>query len=1013
MTLRFISTEPTVFFVERGGELLHVAEVVVENTAYPLDVVVELSTPSGNRSAELGKVDSGKSTHRVNVPAIDEPQPLEFVLKAGGQVCDRRKITRQPQRQWEVFFVPIAHHDIGYTDVAENVWREYDGFYDDVLRFCEETKDWPEESRYRYTAEVAWSLLHFVRNRGPEDVAKLKQFIAEGRIEVSALFANQICSICGHEELIRLLYPSFRLKKELDATISSAAITDIPGLSWSLPSLLASVGVKYFFAGMPTYYEWERNDLHLFWDEDAILRHGRPDAFRWQGPDGRSVLAYYQAGYGQLKNETGPDSEAEIMEQLPAALRAMEDQGSPFSVARYIHNGVDNYPPDINISQIVRDWNQRWAFPKLVVGTNTMFFEAIEPQCKDVRVFRGELPHTDYACGAISTPKTTSINRVTHDRLSSAEKMATIGSILGSYPRPASKGNWLHRFGRYDNPAAKLDEAYENMMLYDEHVWGLAYPAGILQDWTWSDKSHYAYKAAGLTESILGGSTHALAGDIDFADKAQHVVVFNSLCCERSDLVRLTQFDAKEPFELIDEETGKSVPYQLSKLDSPLAPVPYAGHRWGRGQFNDFELIDLVFEAESVPSMGWKSYKLVPCENTEPTQTSIVVGADYLENRFFKVTLDPQTGTIASIYDKDLNRELVDQDTPHRLNQLVSWQTTDGKQESPTQATIRKGQEGPVAGSLIVSTQGAGCPQLTQEITLYDNIKRIDLANRVLKDSTPLQRLYFAFPFKLDAPTFRFEGSNSVIEPLVDQFPGSNSNYYAVQHWADVSEQNADPAQMGITLCPVDSHLLEFGGLWPSYVSHAHHAVDDPDYGADFIGPDDIKKGHMYAYVLDQNFQTNFVISHQDEMLFRYSIGTHQGDWHQGRPRDLGWATGNPLIPVVIDLGDEGQKGYGKAVSVTATQLPKSLSFCEVDMPNVLLLTIKQAEDGNGIIVRLAETEGKAVTTTLSLPHMRIKKARQTNLAEENQADIACTQNQIPVTLDAYGITTIRIESSK
>ena len=682
-------------------------------------------------------------------------------------------------------------------------------------------------------------------------------------------------------------------------------------------------------------------------------------------------------------------------------------------MARYIHNGVDNYPPDVNISHIVRAWNNRWAYPKLVVSTNAMFFEAIEPQCTDARVFRGELPHTDYAVGVTSTAKTTSVNRVTHDRLHFAEKAATIGALLGVYPSPPQKGNWLHRFGRYDNPAQKIDEAYENMLLYDEHTWGMAYPAGILHDWNWSDKSHFAYKAAGLTESILGGSTHAIAAEIKFGSKGKQIVVFNPLSRKRTDVVRLVRFSAEEPVDLIDEETGEAVPYQIVELEGPQSPVPYAAHRYGRGQFDGAELSELVFVAESVPSVGWKTYKIVPREKSEQSQSSVVVGDDYLENRFFKVKLDPQTGTIASIYDKELQREIVDQDAPHRLNQLVACWVKDGKQESPAEATIRKGADGPVMGSLIVAGRGAGCPQLTQEITLYDKIKRIDLANRVLKDSTPLLRIYFAFPFKVKDPSFRFEGCNSVIEPLADQFPGSNSNYYSVQHWADVSDGQSGAEQAGITLCPVDAHLMEFGGLWPSYVSQAHHAVTSPDFGQKFIGAEELSKGHMYSYILDNNFRTNFPIVQQDDMLFRYSIGTHKGDWRQGCPRDLGWSAGNPLTPVLIDTGDDvGEIGYGSSVAGKVGMLPESMSFCDVDKPNVMLLTIKQAEDGNGIIVRLVETEGTAVSVALAMPHLKINKAYRTNLVEENQGEMPSDPHQILIPIDAYGISTVRIETT-
>jgi len=383
----------------------------------------------------------------------------------------------------------------------------------------------------------------------------------------------------------------------------------------------------------------------------------------------------------------------------------------------------------------------------------------------------------------------------------------------------------------------------------------------------------------------------------------------------------------------------------------------------------------------------------LPKEKATAFSSSVAVGENGLENRFFKVTLNPQTGTIESIYDKELSREIVDKEASHKLNQLVARWVQTGKEESPDKVKIRKGQAGPIYGSLLVSGEGAGCPQLTQEIILYDRIKRIDLANRVLKDSTPLLEIYFAFPFKIDNPNFRFEGSNSVIKPLRDQFPGSNSNYYAVQHWADVSD-----GKIGVTLSAIESHLLEFGGLWPCYVSQAHHGVTPPDFGREFVKPGELTKGHMYAFVLDSNFRTNFQPVQQGDMLFRYSITTHKGGWKEGRPRDFGWATGNPLIAVRVNGKREGT-------------FDKKTSFCQVDKPNVLLLTLKRAEDRDGIIVRLIETEGKDVTATVTLPHLTIKKAYLTNLVEENTARLIYSTHKVTAPVKAFGITTIRLQT--
>src|SRR5512139_2355887 len=110
--------------------------------------------------------------------------------------------------------------------------------------------------------------------------------------------------------------------------------------------------------------------------------------------------------------------------------------------------------------------------------------------------------------------------------------------------------------------------------------------------------------------------------------------------------------------------------------------------------------------------------------------------------------------------------------------------------------------------------------------------------------------------------------------------------------------RDASDGQMGVTLSAVESHLLEFGGLWPCYVSQAHHGVTAPDFGRPFVRPEELTKGHMYAFVLDANFRTNFPPLEQADMLFRYALTTHRGSWDEGTPRDFGWSVGNPLAAV-------------------------------------------------------------------------------------------------------------------
>jgi hypothetical protein len=974
--VKLASIKPTVLFTGDAKDPRQQVEVVIENAGQPVQANLDVRIGSFSQSVPLGTVKQGKSTAQVSVPDVRQPVQAQFVLKVDGKAADTRQMDWQPRKHWMIYFVPITHHDLGYTDTIENVMNRYAGFYDDVLRFCDRTNDFPEEAKYRYTIEGAWSLQHFVTTRPKEAVDKLGAYVKQGRIEIGALFGNEIDSLCGHEELIRLMYPSFGFKRQYGGQINVGSITDLPGLSWGTPMVLAGAGVRYFFAGLPDYFQWGRNDVHGFWDEAAVLRHGKPDAFKWQGPDGQTVLVYYQGSYGFFKRVIGPDSYEEVMEALPGMLDDMDGKGSPFDVARYIHNGVDNYPPEVRISSVVRQWNEKWTYPKLVVATNSMFFSALEKQCGDVRTFRGELPHTDYVVGAISTAKETTVNRLTHDRLLSAEKAATIASLVSDYTYPADR----------------IARAYDNVLLYDEHTWGKDYPAGEAQDWSWNEKSHFAYRAAGLAQGVLSESIDKIAGKIRLEQPQRHIIVFNPLAFDRTDVVRVTRFARDKPFDLIDNETGAKVAYQIIELDGPLAPLPYAPQRWARGQFEKHELFDLVFVGENVPSMGYKTYRLAPREDKPAAESGTRAAQNSIENRFFKVALDPRTGAIASIYDKELSRELVDAQAPDKLNQFVAKWVQTGKQEGPSAATIRAGQSGPVYASLVSQSSGPGCPEIIQEVVLYEGIKRIDLFNRVLKDSTPQLEVYFAFPFKVEEPKFRFEGSNSVIEPFKDQFPGSNTNYYAVQHWANVS--NPD---VGITLSAVESHLLEFGGLWPCYVSQAHHGATPAGFGQPFVKPEQVTKGHMYAFVLDSNFRTNFQPVQQGDILFRYSLTSSKGPQANSDNRNFGWAVHNPLIGVVTNGARNGP-------------FEDRMSFCRLDQPNVLLVTIKRAEDGQGVIVRLIETDGKQGAVTLTLPAVAIGTAWQTNIVEENQTELEAADHSVTVPVRPFGISTVRVQ---
>ena len=148
--------------------------------------------------------------------------------------------------------------------------------------------------------------------------------------------------------------------------------------------------------------------------------------------------------------------------------------------------------------------------------------------------------------------------------------------------------------------------------------------------------------------------------------------------------------------------------------------------------------------------------------------------------------------------------------------------------------------------------------------------------------------------------------------------------------------------------------------------------------------------------MINSNFRTNFRTTQSGDILFRYSITSHKGNWIDGRPRDFGWAAGNPLIPVPVDGKSDGD-------------LPESLSFCQIDKSNIMLLTLKRAEDGEGVIIRLNETEGRNTEVSVTFPMISVEKVYETNLVEVNESLLPFQGQTIKIPIKAFGIKTIRI----
>jgi alpha-mannosidase len=90
--------------------------------------------------------------------------------------------------------------------------------------------------------------------------------------------------------------------------------------------------------------------------------------------------------------------------------------------------------------------------------------------------------------------------------------------------------------------------------------------------------------------------------------------------------------------------------------------------------------------------------------------------------------------------------------------------------------------------------------------------------------------------------------------------------------------------------------------------------------------------------------------------------------------------------------------------------LPDRLSFGRVSPDNVQVAVVKRAEDGPGLVLRLVETAGLEVKGRARVQFFKpITGIVKTNILEENEADAAGQEGNVPVPIRPFGIETFRV----
>lgn len=372
-----------------------------------------------------------------------------------------------------------------------------------------------------------------------------------------------------------------------------------------------------------------------------------------------------------------------------------------------------------------------------------------------------------------------------------------------------------------------------------------------------------------------------------------------------------------------------------------------------------------VVYVENIPSKGYKGLSYT---DTKEIQDGIKVTGNTVENKFYRIVID-DLGQFTSIYDKEAEREVLIQGRvgnelrvyEDKPRQYDNWNIDIYYQEKswPVADDVRLTwlENGPVRAALLVEKRMMD-NTFSQIIYFYKDKRRVDFVNEVdWKMSQHLLKVHFPVDIHTDEATFDIQFGN-LKRKIHENTSWDVARFETCGHkWADLSEDG-----YGIAL------------------------MNDCKYGYSVLDH------NLSLTLLKAGTQPN---KNADiEMhYFTYSILPHIGDWKDGNVENESLSLNVPTHVI-----DQGEKGH-------------DYSFVSVLNPNVVLETVKMAEDNSGIIVRVYEVNNRRCNCTLKLSS-DVKAAELVNLIEEpstEEGEAVISGNEVRFMIKPYEIKTIKL----
>ncbi|AOL34275.1 mannosylglycerate hydrolase [Geobacillus sp. G4] len=506
-----------------------------------------------------------------------------------------------------VHIVPHVHWDREWYFSAEESRILLVNDMEEILEMLETNSDYPH-----FVLDGQTVVLEDYLAVKPEQKERIRRLVQEGKLIIGPWYTQTDEMVVGGESIVRNLLYGLKDSREFGEPMKIGYLPDSFGQSAQLPQILNGFGIK----------------RAIFW-RGVSERHGTDKTeFYWASDDGSKVLVQlFPLGYAIGKYL--PTDEAKLKERMDKYFSVLDRGATTDHIL--IPNGHDQMPIQKNIFEVMDQLKTLYPERSFFLSRYEHVFEELE-KAENLPVLRGEFLDGKYMRVHRSIYSTRMDIKAANARIENKvtnvlEPLAAMASTLG-FP-------YEHRL---------MELIWREMLKNHAHD-----SIGCCcSDTVHRDILGRFALAEERTDRLISFYMRKIADAMPSDRSVDKLVVYNTLPYERNEPIEAEITTKWKAFRLVDE-CGEPVEFEVvdeTTVDPGLIDRQIVHY----GNYDPFIRCTIHFR-DRIPAMGYKAYLVQEAEQMNKQAPTPV---DQMDTPFYTITVN-ENGTI-NVYDKQLKR---------------------------------------------------------------------------------------------------------------------------------------------------------------------------------------------------------------------------------------------------------------------------------------------------------------------------------------------------------------------